>query len=408
MNTPLTLTDIRCAVATGDTEKNPIPHYDSGDASLLDTTLDGIRTSVERGESLPAHWYTKESIAETEIYAIFRKNWQYVAHISDVAHVGNYVSAAIANVPIVVVRNEDGLAGFINVCRHRRMEVMSGRGHAKHMRCPYHAWTYDLKGCLKAAPRAERETDFDATSYSLLPVRVEMLGPFVFAHLDDDARSLAQCYPDVMERLTAAGFDMNALERHSHIESESPVNWKIMLENYLECYHCPTGHPEVSQIVDTRPTHYRLEANGFVLSHHTHVRPDALKRKHDFQEYDPVGTISQGESYFLWPSLTIGFHPGFPNLQLDTWVADGANMTRGVSERYFGPQASAAVISGDTALNTLVTDQDDTLTRSVQRGSRSGFPEKTRLMMDSEKLLVSFQTLVVDAIAKYVHDQKSA
>ena len=98
---------------------------------------------------------------------------------------------------MVVIRNDSGLAGFINVCRHRRHEVMKGHGNAKVMQCGYHAWTYDLAGCLKGAPRSAAEPNFRLENYPLLPLRVEALGPFVFVNIDREARPLRNYFAPV-------------------------------------------------------------------------------------------------------------------------------------------------------------------------------------------------------------------
>jgi choline monooxygenase len=147
----------------------------------------GLLAALDRGESLPAHWYTDPSITEQEIIHVFRKSWNYIGPLSELKNVGDYIAGYAAEVPVVVIRNETGLAGFVNVCRHRRHEVMKGRGNAKVMQCGYHAWTYDLSGCLKGAPRSATEPNFRLANYPLLPLRVEALGPFVFVNLDPDA-----------------------------------------------------------------------------------------------------------------------------------------------------------------------------------------------------------------------------
>src|SRR5215467_11966963 len=109
--------------------------------------------ALERGESLPAHWYTDPTITAREVEHIFRKSWNYIGPIKELAQVGNFITGYVDEIPVVVIRNERGLSAFVNVCRHRRHEVMKGRGNAKMMQCGYHAWTYDLAGCLKRAPR---------------------------------------------------------------------------------------------------------------------------------------------------------------------------------------------------------------------------------------------------------------
>jgi nitrite reductase/ring-hydroxylating ferredoxin subunit len=135
--------------------------------------------ALDRGESLPAHRYTDAVITASETGQIFRKSWSYIGPAQELANRGDYVTGYVGEVPAVVIRNESGLAGFVNVCRHRRHELMKGRGYSKIMQCGYHAWTYDLTGCLKAAPRSAAEPNFRLQDYPLVPLRVESLGPFV-------------------------------------------------------------------------------------------------------------------------------------------------------------------------------------------------------------------------------------
>ena len=145
---------------------------------------DRLIAALDRGESLPSHWYTDAAITTREIEKIFRKSWIYIGPASELANLGDYITGYAGEVPVVVIRNQSGLAGFVNVCRHRRHEVMKGRGNSKSMQCGYHAWTYDLTGCLKGAPRSAGEPDFRLADYPLLPLRVETLGPFVFVNID--------------------------------------------------------------------------------------------------------------------------------------------------------------------------------------------------------------------------------
>src|ERR1700682_5356432 len=116
-----------------------------------------LLAALDRGESLPARWYTDPSITEREITQIFRKSWNYIGPLAELTALGDYVTGYAGGVPVVVVRNERGLAGFGSVCRHRRHEVMKGRGNAAMMQCGYHAWTYDLAGGLRRVPRSAAE-----------------------------------------------------------------------------------------------------------------------------------------------------------------------------------------------------------------------------------------------------------
>ncbi|HJS84887.1 MAG TPA: aromatic ring-hydroxylating dioxygenase subunit alpha, partial [Acetobacteraceae bacterium] len=248
--------------------------------------FDAVMAAVERGESLPVAWYTQQAVVDDEIRHIFRRSWQYVGSLSALKAVGDYITGLVGEVPVVVLRNESGLAGFVNVCRHRRHQVMKGRGNARVMKCGYHAWTYDLAGCLRGAPRSESEPGFRLDDYPLLPMRVETLGPFVFANLDRNPAPLAETYAGLLEQIAESGIDLDALELWSRDEWRARANWKTMLENYLECYHCAVAHPGFSAAIDVRPENYRLAAYDFVLSQTGFVRPSALRGKSQVKIYD--------------------------------------------------------------------------------------------------------------------------
>src|SRR5262249_38267835 len=134
---------------------------------------DTLARDLDRGVSLPASWYTDPDILARERERIFRHTWQYVGHASQVAAVGDYFTSEAGDVPGLVVRGPAGLKAFVNVCRHRRHEVMSGAGNRKSLQCPYHAWTYDLDGRLTAAPRSEHETGFCKEELPLVELRLD-------------------------------------------------------------------------------------------------------------------------------------------------------------------------------------------------------------------------------------------
>src|SRR5262245_57812307 len=102
---------------------------------------------LERGLSLPSSWYTDPAVLARECERIFRRSWQYVGRSEQVARTGHYITGEVGGVPVVVVRSDLGLRGFVNVCRHRRHVVVTGAGSCRTLQCPYHAWTYDLEGC---------------------------------------------------------------------------------------------------------------------------------------------------------------------------------------------------------------------------------------------------------------------
>jgi ferredoxin-NADP reductase/phenylpropionate dioxygenase-like ring-hydroxylating dioxygenase large terminal subunit len=359
-----------------------------------------LLAALDRGESLPAHWYTDPSITEAEITHIFRKSWNYIGPLSELSQPGDYITGHAGEVPVVVIRNESGLGGFVNVCRHRRHLVMKGRGNAPVMKCLYHAWTYDLTGRLKGAPRSASEPGFRLENYPMLPIRTEAFGPWVFVNLDPEALPVTAYFGDLQNILAQSGIDLSTLQLYSREEWSASANWKAMLENYLECYHCAVAHPGFSAAIDVRPENYHLTAHGWFLSQLGHVRQSALEGKTAVKIYDASGKVEQSQFHVLWPNMTININPGFPNLSIDIWMPDGPNATKGFSEQYFAPGVTEEFAQDLIAFNKEVGLEDDVLTDAVQRGLLGGMPDLGRFLVNSEHLVVHFLKLVVNALSR--------
>jgi ferredoxin-NADP reductase/phenylpropionate dioxygenase-like ring-hydroxylating dioxygenase large terminal subunit len=358
-----------------------------------------LATALGRGETLPSHWYTDPAITERERNQIFRKTWSYIGPANELQNVGDYITGYVGDIPVVVIRNESGLAALVNVCRHRRHEVMKGRGNAKVMQCGYHAWTYDLTGCLKGAPRTAAEPGFRLEDYPLLPLKVDTLGPWVFVNVDREADPLASQYGKVLDVIAQSGIDLDSLELYSRVEWESYSNWKTMLENYLECYHCAVAHPGFSAAIDVLPENYNLGIHGWFLSQVGHVRQSALEGRSQVKIYDARGEVAQAQYHVLFPNMTININPGFPNLSIDVWRPNGPNGCTGFSEQYFAPGVTKEFAEELIEFNRQVGAEDDELTDSVQRGLRAGIPERGRFLTGAEHLVGHFQKLVAAAVA---------
>lgn len=357
-----------------------------------------LLAGLDRGESLPSSWYTDPEMTEQEIHKIFRKSWQYVGPIQRLRNVGDFITGYVGGIPVVVVRNENGLQGFVNVCRHRRHEVMKDCGNAKILQCGYHAWTYDLCGDLKAAPRSDREPNFSVADYPLLPIKVETLGPWVFANADENSKSLDTYFGPLLGIIAESGIDLDSLELWSRDEWDARANWKTMLENYLECYHCPVAHPGFSAAIDVDQDSYKLTAYEWFSSQVGYVRQSALEGNAKVKTYDAKGAVTQAQYHLLWPNFTININPGFPNLSVDVWLPNGPNTAKGFSEQYFAPGVNKDWAEELIHFNTEVGLEDDILTNSVQLGLMGGTPSVGRFLTNSEHLCIHFQKLVVNAM----------
>ena len=204
-----------------------------------------LASSLDRGYTLPASWYTNPAMFEAEKDCIFRRCWQYAGLTEQVRHHGEFFTCQAGEVPIVVVRDVDGdLRAFVNVCRHRgSILIPEERGCRKSIQCHYHAWTYGLDGTLRAAPGEKGEAGFDRSEFSLLPVRIDTWGPFIFVNPDRDAPPLYEVLGDLPDLVAETGLKLDDIRLRRRDTYDMAANWKVVVDNYLECYHCPTAHP---------------------------------------------------------------------------------------------------------------------------------------------------------------------
>ena len=360
--------------------------------------LPGISHPLEDGWTLPAAWYSDEGVYGLERDRIFATAWQYAGPAEEVSKPGSFFAAQIGHIPVAVVRGSDGaLRGFVNVCRHRGHLVVQGAGCRETLQCPYHAWTYDLDGTLRKAPRSEREPGFDPAGFSLLPVSVGAWGPFVFVNPDPNAAPLDEALGEMPEIVARSGLDADTLRFHSHHEWPVGSNWKIALENYLECYHCPAAHPGFSKVIDVNPDNYLLQVHPTFSSQIGPVRASALTGNGK-AAYTPRGVVEQSQYHFLFPATTVNIAPGITNVSIERWIPDGAKRTFEVTDYYFGPDASEKKIEELMAWDSQVGAEDVSLVESVQRGLDSGTVPQGRLMEESEQLIADFQRRVRDAL----------
>ncbi len=358
-----------------------------------------VRESLEQGYTLPADWYVDPAVYRLEQEQIFRRTWQYAGHASQVAEPGDYFTCTVGEIPVVVVRDHDGEIGaFVNVCRHRGTQVAYDSGHRETLQCPYHAWTYDLRGCLRAAPRSEREPGFDKADWGLLPVKTDTWGPFVFVNPDVEAPPLAQFLGDLPATVSASGLDLWSLRLRRRTEWMIEANWKIVVENYLECYHCPVAHPSFSDLIDVDPEAYRLEAHEWYSSQLGPVRPRALAAHGEGFAYDPAGAITLSQFHYLWPNFTLNVVPGPPNVAPFWFLPVGEERTLTVSESYFADDVDEELVQDIQAFGNVVGREDQDLVESVHRGLKSGMVPHGRLLLSSEHLIQHFQRLVCRAL----------
>jgi phenylpropionate dioxygenase-like ring-hydroxylating dioxygenase large terminal subunit len=341
-------------------------------------------------KTLPYGWYTDPEILRREEERIFRPAWQYVGHTGQLAQPG-YFATHVARTPVVVTRDRDGaVRGFVNVCRHRGFALAEGEQRRETLQCPYHAWTYGLDGSLRAAPRSEEEPEFPQGELGLVPVAVDTWGPFVFANLDpEEPETLADALGSLPAQVAELGLDVDSLVHHSRWEAEIAANWKIVSENFLECYHCQVAHPAFSELVDVSPEAYVLSTDGRLSTQHGPLRT-----------VTPADELPRAQFHFLWPNLGINIFPGRPNVSIGPIVPLAPDRTYRFLDYFFGPDVEPAWIDDLLAFDDQVGREDRALVEGVQRGVASGAVEHGFLMSHSEQLIAHFQALTAAALGR--------
>ena len=350
-------------------------------------------SSVET-RTLPWSWYADPAVLRLERERIFRRFWQYVGRIEEVAEPGSYAATRAGDMPVVLVRDEGGtLCAFLNVCRHRGSLVCTGSGTRGTLQCPYHAWTYGLDGALLRAPRRERESGGELDGLGLVRLRLDTWGPFAFVCPDADAAPLSDFLGDIPERIADAGVDVDALRFLERSESECEANWKLCAENYLECYHCPTAHPGFSAVVDVSPDTYRLETHRWHMTQVGPVRPEPRGA------YRPSGEVERGQFHLVFPGTVVNVMPGRPNISIGPIVPLAPERTYRSLDYLVEPDADEAWVADLLAFDAQVGAADLALVERVQAGVRSGLIDEGRLLPESERLVAHFQSLVLAALS---------
>jgi Rieske 2Fe-2S family protein len=208
----------------------------------------GARTLTQR-------YFVSPEIFAKEQKNIFSQQWVLVGHQSQIAQAGDYFTAEIARENLIIIRDKRGaIHGFYNVCRHRGSRVIEDRNGqlSGGIQCPYHAWTYGLDGRLLGAPYMDDVPGFNKTGYSLQPVNLALWEGFIFVNLADASTqrggyiSLEEWFAPLAGKFSR--WNLPALGSAKRIEYDVQANWKLIFENYSECYHCLGVHPELSKI----------------------------------------------------------------------------------------------------------------------------------------------------------------
>ena len=196
---------------------------------------------LEEATCLPADIYTDAEIAERENTGIFRKDWVCPGLAAEIPEAGDFLTFTIAGEPIFCIRDSQGvIRTFANVCRHRMMKLLEGRGQARRVICPYHAWTYNLSGRLIGAGHMERSKGFDKNTVCLPEIQTEIWNGWIYVTLNPEATPVAESLAPLNDVVARYGMEAYVpIVQQDHIWK---TNWKLLTENFMEGYHLPVAH----------------------------------------------------------------------------------------------------------------------------------------------------------------------
>ena len=279
--------------------------------------------------ALPAAAYIDGDVFRREQDRIFARSWQFACHVEKLRHSGDFIVCEVAGESLIVIReNDDSINAFYNVCPHRAARLLDGEGCKQRFSCPYHAWTYNTRGELVAAPNAGDVPGFDVGHYGLVSCLVEVVNGLVFVNLADDAGPLQAQVPGLIDDLKFYAPDLPALTFVHRTEAHMQANWKVAIENYAECYHCELIHKElVGGVLDFDS--YSIEVIGKAQKHLS--RPQSgTARAYDFDE----STDSEFVAWWMWPNFSFQSYPG-GRVHVWKWTPIDANRTHLTVDWFF-------------------------------------------------------------------------
>jgi Rieske 2Fe-2S family protein len=199
--------------------------------------------------SLPAHYYTDPTHYQSELDSFFRGMWFHAGRADEILAPGDYIVREVAGESLIIVRDSHGtIRAYVNVCRHRGTRLVAERSgrFAATIQCPYHAWTYNLGGCLVAAPQMDGVPCFRLEDYPLLSVATSTWDGHLFLNLAESSAPLARQLNGMDERFRPWG--MERLRVGKRVVYDVAANWKLIIHNYSECLHCPGVHPALQKL----------------------------------------------------------------------------------------------------------------------------------------------------------------
>ncbi|HJU82057.1 MAG TPA: aromatic ring-hydroxylating dioxygenase subunit alpha [Acidimicrobiia bacterium] len=331
-----------------------------------------------KSRTLPGLAYHSTELFGWEQAELFNRHWVCLGRTEDLVQAGQLRALDHGEESVLIARDRDGIVrGFSNVCRHRGHPLLEvGEAvAARQIRCPYHSWSYRFDGGLRAAPTLTRSPDFDATVWPLHSLRVEEWLGWLFLDMSGQAAPLTEVFGNLEHYLAA--YEPERLvraERHSY---EIAANWKLVVENYHECYHCTSIHPELCQVTppdsgeDIAPTGLWCGGTMILKDHAVTMSLTGASEGVNFRRLQ-AGQERQVLYIGLFPNLLISPHPDYVLTHRMIPLAPGRTLIE--CDWLFPPEAlERPDFSPAYAVDFWdITNREDwTACENVQRGTRN-------------------------------------
>ncbi len=367
-------------------------------ASKLEEIRKGYHQVASKSWSLHADCYQDPTFLKLDREAIFHNSWQFVCHAEKLESPGSYIAVDIQGQSVIVCRDTDHtLRAFYNVCKHRGHELLSGEGKTKVIVCPYHAWSYKLDGKLLQARRSELIEDFDTSKVCLTQLKIETFCHLVFVNLNADATPLAEQSGDLAREIMGYAPDLPNLTFAHRLTYRIQANWKAVVDNFLECYHCPVAHRDFCSLVEMDT--YKVKTYGIYSSH----MAKAGRGDNNAYSVDDA-SVTDHAVWYLWPNTTLMRYPGRGNFMVWRFYPASPEETYEVFDFFLETaEPNEAEKESIRFIDDVLQPEDIGLVESVQRGMRTPAFSQGRYLVDpggsglSEHAVHHFHGLVLDA-----------
>jgi len=273
---------------------------------------------VDGPRTLPGEYYHSQEIYEEEVEKIFYKFWVYACRTEEIPSVGDYKLIQVADESLILVRDKSHeIKALFNVCRHRGTQLCvepTGIFKSKYIQCPYHAWTYGLDGKLLSAPLMKDGHGFQKNECSLHQAGVYIWEGFVFINLDKNPAP----FEVQMEALIGKFSDwkISELRIAYHIKYELNCNWKLILQNYQECYHCPGVHPLLTKFTPVQSAQHDYSKGAVIGGYMDLIKERGSMTMNGEAAAPPICNVSGDDLqriyyYSVFPNMLLTPHPDF-------------------------------------------------------------------------------------------------